>query len=434
MVVNVLVPLSIIVILVVINGVFVAAEFALVAARTDRLQKDATRGNQAARWLVKTLKRKTGKDGYVAVAQLGITLASIGLGMYGEPSVAHWLHGIFERFNISEDLGHTISFVVALSVITFFHVVCGEMIPKALALQNPERVAIRINPLMRLFTTLFNPAVIVLNWTAFALMRLLRIPEPDIRLSLHTGAELAVVTDEAAASGQLGVMQRDIITNLLGLKKRSIEEIMTPRSRLITLDASLTLEEVTEKITTTSQTRYPVVQNDLDNVLGVLHVKDFIYMFEQGSTEWVQAVRPLNSAAATTPVDVVLSKFKTEQVHATLIIDEFGSVLGFVTMDDIISEVMDREVNQKVRRAAINPDGSMIFDGETTVNELADDYDIHIDRPHVITIAGLVLYAHGTVPTVDTTVELDGYQLTVMDLDKRKIVRVLLKAIIDPAI
>ncbi|WP_229664842.1 CNNM domain-containing protein, partial [Deinococcus wulumuqiensis] len=180
---TVVVPVAVIVTLVLVNGLFVAAEFALVAARRSRLEQLAEGGSGAARWLLGVFDRPNGKDGYIAVAQLGITLASIGLGMYGEPAVAKWLYGPFERWGLGHDAAHTAGFIVALSFITFMHVVFGEMIPKALALQTPEQVSLRINPLMRVFGFVFRPLVAVLGWLALALMRLLRVPEPDKRAS-----------------------------------------------------------------------------------------------------------------------------------------------------------------------------------------------------------------------------------------------------------
>jgi CBS domain containing-hemolysin-like protein len=184
MMAEVALPIGVIALLVVVNGVFVAAEFALVGSRRSRLATLAEAGSGPARRLLVVFDHPTGKDGYIAVAQLGITLASIGLGMYGEPAVATWLYGPFEDVGLSHDASHTAGFLVALSGITYLHVVLGEMIPKALALQAPERVSLRTNVVMRAFGFLFRPMVKLLNTTALGLMHLLRIPEPDKRLSL----------------------------------------------------------------------------------------------------------------------------------------------------------------------------------------------------------------------------------------------------------
>jgi len=162
---GVILPIVAVIALVAVNGVFVAAEFALVGSRRSRILALADEGKRSARWLLGVFDRPTGKDSYIAVAQLGITLASIGLGMYGEPAVAHWLYDPFESLGLSETAAHTVGFLVALSFITYLHVVLGEMIPKALALSSPEGTSLRVNPVMRTFSLLFRPAVRFLNYT-----------------------------------------------------------------------------------------------------------------------------------------------------------------------------------------------------------------------------------------------------------------------------
>lgn len=200
---DVLIPIAAILALVTVNGIFVGAEFALVGARRSRFETLAQNGNGSAKWLLRVFDRDGGKDSYIAIAQLGITLASIGLGMYGEPAVAKWLYGPLEGLGLSYDQSHAVGFVIALGGITFLHVVFGEMIPKALALQSPERISISLNPVMRVFGILFRPMVILLNKIAFGLMRLLGIPDPGKSASLFSSQELEIVTGEVVASGQI---------------------------------------------------------------------------------------------------------------------------------------------------------------------------------------------------------------------------------------
>jgi CBS domain containing-hemolysin-like protein len=426
---TVVIPIAVIIALVIVNGVFVAAEFALVGARRSRLQTLADGGNRAARWLLGVFDRPTGKDGYIAVAQLGITLASIGLGMYGEPAVARWLYGPFESWGLSSAASHTVGFILALSAITYMHVVFGEMIPKALALQSPERVSLRVNPIMRSFGVLFRPMVSVLNTVALGLMRLLRIPEPDQRLALYTSAELAIVTDEAADSGQLGAMQRDLIQNIFDLDERRAEELMTSRSRMEVLDVSASPKAVSTTIMTSPRSRYPVVDGGMDNVVGLLHIKDFIRADQQGSgaVDLRRLVRPLPSVAATATAEQVLERFKRDRTHASLVVDEFGGTLGLVTMDDVIAEVMDDQVagpSHSVR----HDDGSFSIDGEVTLAELRDDLGIDLASSEVTTVAGLVLAELGIVPDVGTTVRTGGYELTVEGTEGHKITQVHLRS------
>jgi CBS domain containing-hemolysin-like protein len=422
MISTVVLPIVVIIALVIVNGVFVAAEFALVGARRSRLQTLAEAGNRPARWLLGVFDRPAGKDGYIAIAQLGITLASIGLGMYGEPAVAGWLYGPFEDFGLSNAAAHTVGFIIALSAITYMHVVFGEMIPKALALQAPEMVSLRVNPVMRVFGLVFRPMVAVLNAAALGLMRLLRIPEPDQRLALYTSAELAIVTDETASSGQLGDMQRSLIRNVFDLDERTAEELMTSRSRIEALDIETPSEEIVARVTASGRSRYPVIDGSLDRVVGVLHIKDFIRARQRGGPLTLrELVRPIPTIASTASAEQVLDRFRRDRTHAAMIVDEHGGTLGIVTMDDVIADVMDDDAHSADSAPLRHDDGSLSLDGEVTLNELEDDHGIVITNREVTTIAGIVLATTSTIPPVGTTVTVQGHDLTVEEVRGRKI-------------
>ncbi|MDE0803655.1 MAG: hemolysin family protein [Acidimicrobiales bacterium] len=425
MITTVVLPVLAVLALVVVNGVFVAAEFALVGARRSRLQALADDGSRVARWLVDVFDRPTGKDGYIAVAQLGITLASIGLGMYGEPAVAKWLYGPFEDWGLSHAASHTVGFIVALSIITYLHVVFGEMIPKALALQAPENVSLKVNPVMRLFGVVFRPMVFVLNTIALGLMRLLRIPEPDKRHSLHTSAELEFVTDETAASGQLGAMQRGLIHNIFDLEERLAEELMTPRAEMSVIDLSSSVDDVIDLVESSPRSRYPVIDGDLDHVVGMIHVKDLIRASQaSGSPALVDLVRQLPSVTATTSAERLLERFKRERTHAILVVDEFGGTLGLVTLDDLIAEVMDDQVAHDADEVTRHDDGTLSVEGGVTLAVLRDDHGIEVAHPEVATIAGLVLADLGTVPEIGATVTVGDHVLEVEALDGRRITQI----------
>lgn len=421
-------PITAIIILVILNGVFVAAEFALVGSRLTRLETLAEDGSRGAAWLVDVFKRHAGKDAYIAVAQLGITLASIGLGMYGEPAVAHWLYGPLEDLGFSEGASHTAGFIVALSAITYMHVVFGEMIPKALALQTPEVVSVRLTPMMRTFSAMFRPMVAGLNAIAFALMRLLRIPEPDKRLSLHTSNELAIVTDESASSGQLGGLQRDLIHNIFELEDLAAEEIMISRSHIVAIEKTASAREVQDLIRTSARSRYPVIDGDLDHVVGMLHIKDFVRATRLDTLSSIaEILRPLPVVAATTSAEDLLEQFKQGNNHAALVIDEFGSTVGFVSLDDVIAEILEDESPDLISRHA---DGSLTVVGETTLGDLREELDDPVfDHEDVVTIAGLILAHTGVVPDVGHTVRHGAYDLTVEELDGRKITLVRIRAV-----
>lgn len=423
--IDILLPLGIILVLVVLNGVFVAAEFALVGARRQRLIAQAENGSRAAGWLIALYDKPTGKDGYIAIAQLGITLASIGLGMYGEPAIAKWLYGPFERIGLTEEWSHVVGFAIALSAITFLHVVFGEMIPKALALQAPERVSIGVNAFMRLFGLLFKPMVLLLNWMALTLMRLLGIRDPGKSSQLYTSKELAIVTQEAAQSGQLDSVQRNLINNIFEMEDRTADQLMTTRSRMQALDAEMPAADVADRIAGSAISRYPVYRDNLDNIIGVLHVKDFIRAHARnGAMNLASLVRELPSVSAGTTSEELLAVFKGKRVHAALVVDEFGGAVGFVTMDDLIADVIEEEDATTEDWIIANEDGSYTLDGEVTLAELAEDYDIPLDHADAVTVAGLFLAQHGTLPVAGATVHVDGYALTAEALHGLKITKV----------
>ncbi len=425
LVTDAILPVVAVVALVAINGVFVAAEFSLVASRRSRIDALANEGNRGARWLLGVFDHPTGKDSYIAVAQLGITLASIGLGMYGEPAIAHWLYDPFESLGLSEAAAHTVGFLIALSIITYLHVVLGEMIPKALALSEPEATSLRVNRVMRAFSLLFRPAVTFLNWTALSLMRLLRIPEPDKTLSLYSSEELAIVTDESAEGGVLPELQREIIRNIFELEDLTADELMTSRRHIRAIEHDADRAAIAAQIEASPTSRYPVFVDDLDHVIGLLHVKDFVRVSQSDDpVELTTLVRRLPTVGGKTSADVLLARFRNERIHAALVVDELGGTIGLVTLDDIISEVIDDPAGDHDLPAVVHDDGSVTLDGETTLAELLEDYGFTFRHEGVTTLAGLVLAETGTLPRVGDRVESQGHELTVERIDDYKLTQI----------
>ncbi len=425
LVTGVILPIVAVIALVAINGVFVAAEFSLVASRRSRINALAIEGNRGARWLLGVFDRPTGKDSYIAVAQLGITLASIGLGMYGEPAIAHWLYDPFESLGLSEAAAHTVGFLVALGIITYLHVVLGEMIPKALALSEPEGTSLRVNRVMRAFSLLFRPAVAFLNWMALSLMRLLGISEPDKTLSLYSSEELAIVTDESAEGGELPELQREIIHNIFELEDLTADELMTSRRHIRAIEHDASRAAIAAQIEASPTSRYPVFVDDLDHVIGILHVKDFVRVSQSDdSVDLTTLVRRLPTVGGKTGADVLLARFRNERIHAALVVDELGGTIGLVTLDDIISEVIDDPAGDHDLPAVVHDDGSVTLDGETTLTELSEDYGFTFRHDGVTTLAGLVLVETGTVPRVGDRVESQGHELTVEGIDSYKLTQI----------
>lgn len=427
-----LLPIVVIVVLIGVNALFVTAEFALLSARPSRIAALGESGSAGARWLEQQLSSPAHKDRYIAVAQLGITLASIGLGMYGEHAIAHWLLGPFERLHLGEGMARSAATLFSLVLITFMHIIFGEMMPKALALGSPEKSIVSINPLMRLFSTLFAPMVWLLSGLAVGLMRLLRVSDPDAGSLLYSSKELAIVTQESAEGGEIDELQQNLIRNIFALENHTAEELMTPRTRLQALPLQAASEDIHSLIVRSQRSRFPVYDGTLDNVLGVLHVKDFIRARAQnqlqsqgGPLALRRLLRPLPSVVATETAEDLLALFKRERVHAALVVDEYGGTLGFVTMDDLIQDVIEQEDESWIIR---HDDGSYGLDGEVTLSELRDE-GLNLVSDDATTIAGLLLAAHGTLPTQGTTLHIQGVDLTAEAVEGLKITRVRLRPV-----
>lgn len=422
--IDVLLPIVAILLLVGINGVFVAAEFALVGARRSRFQVMAQEGNGAATWLLRVFDRTAGKDSYIAVAQLGITLASIGLGMYGEPAVAKWLYGPLEDLGLSYGQSHALGFAIALGGITFLHVVFGEMIPKAMALQSPEGVSISLNPLMRLFGVLFRPMVILLNKAAFGLMRLLGIPDPGRTAMLYSSQELEIATGDVVSSGQLGDAQKRLISNIFEMEDRTVEELMTSRGRMVAIPSTADPAQIALLISQQTLARYPVYGASLDEVLGVLHVKDFIRnRVADAPVDLGAIIRSLPRVSGGMSAFDLMTLFKKQRVHAALAVDEFGGTLGFVTMDDLVADLIDDDGASPGWIVPL-PDGALMLDGEVTLAELEEDHGLPVEHPEVSTVAGLFLAINGVLPAVGASVEFKGTRFVAEEVRGMKIHRV----------
>lgn len=427
-----LIPLLIIVVLIIINGVFVAAEFALLATRMSRLNHLAESGNGAARWLSKVMSSAANKDRYIAVAQLGITLASIGLGMYGEHEIAGWLYGPFEQVGLGMAAAHTAGTLVSLILITFMHIVFGEMIPKGLALQLPESTSMQINPVMRLFALVFAPLVWVLSGMAVGLMRLLKIRDPGKDSLLYSSRELAIVARESAEGGQIDAAQQNLIQNIFALENHTAAELMTPRTRLQALPIEANADQIHALIAEASRSRFPVYDGSLDNILGVLHIKDFIRTctlpnkgegHKNARFNLRRLLRTLPSVAASETAEDLLALFKRERIHAALVVDEYGGTLGFVTMDDLIEDVIEQDDETWMIK---NPDGSYSLNGEVTLSELRD-LGLNLVSDDANTVAGLVLAAYGTLPPAGITVHVQNVDLTAEAVEGLRITRVRLR-------
>lgn len=427
-----LVPLLLVSVLILMNALFVAAEFAIVAARRMKLESMAEQSG-AARAALHIVSDTRRQDRFIAIAQLGITLVTVALGMYAEPTIAGWLYGPLEHwFGLSESVAHTIATVLVLSIITYLHVVIGEMIPKAMALHAPENVAVAIMPAMRALNFLFRPGVWLLNSIAGAFLKLMKLPLHGGTHRLYTASELEMLVKESSEGGAIENEQSELIEAIFDFGEREVYQCMTPRTRVRGLPIDATEEETIQLMAESKHSRFPVYEGDLDHIRGILHVKDFIRWRSNNDGKEFN-LRSLLRRAPRVPLHMssqrLLASFKRLRVHMAVVMDEYGGTEGIVTLEDLIEEVVgevyDEHDVQNLPEIHELPDGTVLVDGEVLLDDFNERYPEALAADDANTVGGLVVEELGRAPEVGDVITANGAELTVQQVDGLAVTRVM---------
>ena len=307
------------------NGFFVAAEFALVKVRSTQLEMERDGGDRlagVARSLVEHL------DAYLSATQLGITLTSLGLGWIGEPAVARVLEPLFHLLNLSEAVGHKVSLVTGFLLISFLHIVVGEVAPKSLAIARPVGTSRVVALPMRIFYLAFYPALVVLNFSSNALLRLVGVEPAGIHSLAVPGEELVRIAEESAAGGQITAAEGEMVSNVFSFSLRQAHEIMVPRNRVHGIDLDEPLGEQLSVAMAHGHSRYPVYDGDLDEVIGVLHLKDLLHhrLEDLSAADLRDMARPTLFVPETLPAEKLMRSMQSRHTHLAVVIDEYGTV------------------------------------------------------------------------------------------------------------
>ncbi len=432
---DVALKLVVVFVLVVINGFFVATEFALVSVRRSRIESLVAEGSGRARNVWNALQDL---DGFIAATQLGITIASIGLGWVGEPTVARLLDPLFEAIlsnNAASATAHTISFILAFSVITFLHVVFGELAPKSFALQHPESTAFVVASPVRFFLGVFRPIIFTMNWVGQTFLRLIGVKPALSHNLIYTEEELRLIVAASTESGELFEAEEEIIRRAFVFHDFSATDIMVPRTELVAISADSSLDRIGEVFREHKFARYPVYGRDLDEILGVLYVKDLIDVVfgENGSSEFdVHAlIRPVMTVPDSIAIDSLLDEMKKHRTHVVIAVDEYGGTAGMVTLDDIMERVVgdvpdEFELTSEEIRS--EPDGSWRINGLTHLSDIRSHFGLDLHAEDSSTIGGFVFSALGHRPEIGNRVEVPPYVIEVTDLDGLRIAEVRLVA------
>ena len=411
-----MIPVLIIAVLIALNGLFVAAEFAIIGSSRADIERRARGGDRMAKLVRKVLRDAREQDRYIATAQLGITSASLALGMYGEHMLAEWLLHRIEAVGPIQWLGaHAVASVAAVAFLTYLHVVLGEMVPKSLALQAPGRVATTIALPMRIIEFALYPLVVVLNGIGNGLLRLFGIERTAHgEESYRTADELSFIVAESRAGGLLAREPARIIQELLEFSDLTAGEAMVPRTQVRALRIGSDRDTVAAAVRSQRHTRYPVYEQNLDHLIGVVHVKDLLAEMRGGGRLRRAHVRDVPFVPATEPLERVLATLRRNHAQLAVVMDEHGGTAGILTLEDLFEEVVgDIADPGETPTIRTDPAGRLTVAGTVRLEELGEALDLVLGHEEVDTVSGLVLAMLGRPPTVGDRVEYDGVTLVV---------------------
>jgi CBS domain containing-hemolysin-like protein len=430
-----LVPILIILVLILLNGMFVAAEFAIVTASGPRMKTLADQGSATAARILKILNSPELQNRFITTAQVGITVASLGLGMYGEHVLADWLLAPLHALHIGDEvLAHTIATVLSVSLLTYLHVVIGEMIPKSFALQAASQVVITLYWPLQIADRIFMPLAALLNRISNNIIRLLKLTSSPDDNRLYTAGDLEFAVEESLESGFLEISDQLFIENILDLDDRTVGQIMTPRNQMFAIPSSYDTEDMTRYICQSSKTRYPVYEGTPDNILGILHLKDLARWLSH-SDHHHQSIhsilRPALYIPEGLPLNLLLTKFRQEQTHLAVVLDEFGGTSGIITLEDLIEEVVGEildEFDQEALPIEILGENRYRIRGDVILGELEQHLPIDFDENiEANSIGGYVMTILGSIPQASDVVELSGATITVEKVQRRAVLSVILE-------
>ena len=427
-VVDNLLKLVAVILLVLVNGFFVAAEFALVSVRGTRIKELVAQGNSAAKWAAKALEHP---DQVIAATQLGITLASLGLGWIGEPALSHLLEPLIDMLpvNIQDGASHSISVGVAFSIITFLHVVAGELMPKSIALQNPEATSLWVARPTLWTEWLFKPFIWALNGTGNSLLKMIGVNPAEGHELAHSVEELKMIVTASAEKGVMESDEQEMLHAIFDFGELLVRRVMIPRTEISAFEADICLEEAIDIAVHSSFTKFPIYDDDLDNIIGIVHIKDLLRA-QQAADSADCKIRSLAREAyfvpESVPVRTVLQQFRAQRRHIAIVMDEFGGTEGLVTLEDlmeeIVGEVSDPFDNEQPE-VQMRPDGSVVLDGLLSIEEVNKELDLYLQDENYDTIAGFVFGQLNRIPEIGDVVEVDGVRLRVEEMDGRRIAR-----------
>lgn len=413
--------------LVLLNGFFVAAEFAIVKVRVSQIDLQAKEGLRTA-ILSKNIINNL--DGYLAATQLGITLASLGLGWIGEPIVSRFIIAAMPKLGIvvTETMAHKIALPTAFAIITVLHIVFGELAPKSIAIQYARKTTLFTSYPLRVFYIIFRPFIFLLNGIANFILRIFGIRAAS-EMEMHSGEELQYIVKQGAESGAIEAADYDIIRNAFSFSERMARQIMIPRMEVYSVNIQGFDDEALDDAIREGYSRIPCYDGMPDNITGIVYLKDLLLKIRNGESIDLQAImrQPL-LISETRSIRSLLAEFQRSHQHMAVVINEFGGMEGIVTMEDILEELVGEiqdELDDESPVVKSNTDGSFLISGSAQVHDVNQHLPVPLEEnAQYDTLAGIIIGSAGGLPAEGDVVQLPGYEATIIRKTNNRIMQV----------
>lgn len=429
--------------LVAANGFFVAAEFALVKVRKSRIDQLVAEGQRTAGVVQTELAHLSN---FIAATQLGITLASLALGWVGEPAVARLVAPVLVTVAGEQAAGFADSVAIALSftLITAFHIILGEFVPKSVALQRSERVALFVARPLYIFSRIFRPFILLMSAVGGRVVRVLGLQAVIEHTSVHTVEELEMLVTQSREAGVLDNKEEILLRRVFDFNDKTANQVMTPRTEIVGVSKDVDWDALVEQVMGEHYTRFPVYDNTLDDIVGVVHVKDLFgwrRTAPPGTRFVVELIlRPVLKVPESVSLGNLLTQMQSRKIHLTVLIDEYGGTAGIVTMEDILEEIVGEVQDEFDTRAKdihheveVLPDGSSSVDGLMKLGDFAERFGVAFEETDYETIAGYVFGLLGRGPKVGDAVAIGDYRLRVLEMDNLRIARLHVERVAPPS-
>ncbi|HEX8735662.1 MAG TPA: hemolysin family protein [Pyrinomonadaceae bacterium] len=429
--VSIVLKIFAVLLLVALNGFFVAAEFAYVGVRRSRIETLAADGNKSAQRLLNLLNNL---NAYLSASQLGITLASLGLGALGEPVVEAMLGGVFDNLPAwIANWRHFISYGIAFVIITTLHIILGEQAPKLVGLQLAERVAMATALPMLIFYKVFKPFIHALDWASAKTVNLFGLHATSAHASIYTEEEIRQLVKISEESGHLNKEERKLINRIFEFSETTVREAMIPRTEIAAISANCTVEEIARSFRQYGYSRLPVYRESLDDIAGVIHSKDVMpFLLRPKAFQLDKILQKPVYVVDTARLEDVLRQMQKEKFHFGFVVDEHGGDEGIITLEDLLEEIVgdisdehDEEVNEQIQKIK---DGLYLLDGGLAVRDLNRRLGLNLPvSESYTTVAGFLMNESGQILNEGESVPFNGHVFHIEKVDKRRILRVRLE-------